>query len=280
MKENGIKADEGFFFGIGLFETMAVRHGQAMLQDLHVQRLAEGLRDLQIDNRIWRARRENRSGREEGMEAWLSDVIDDFLAGLTDGPVREHGVLKLTVTAENLLFTTRENPYTERQYREGLRLCFSPVLRNETSPFTYYKTLNGGDNHLVHRRARRMGYDEAVFVNTRGEICEGSVSNVFFTRGDQVVTPPVRCGLLPGTVRRYLLAAGKNRTANACGGAYPVCREQVVRADDLQHFTGMFVTNALMGIMPVRSLGDYRFPDRQAAERLRAQYLRDIGQGR
>ena len=34
MKENGIKADEGFFFGIGLFETMAVRHGQAMLQDL------------------------------------------------------------------------------------------------------------------------------------------------------------------------------------------------------------------------------------------------------
>ena len=52
-----------------------------------------------------------------------------------------------------------------------------------------------------------------------------------------------------------------------------------MRADDLQHFTGMFVTNALMGIMPVRSLGDYRFPDRQAAERLRAQYLRDIGKG-
>jgi len=277
MKENRIKADEGFFFGMGLFETMAIRHGKAELQDLHVKRLAEALRDLQIDNRACRDWRKKRSGGEDGgMEAWLSAAIVDFLAGLADPSIREKGVLKLTVTEENLLLTTRENPYTERQYREGFRLCFSPVLRNETSPFTYYKTLNGGDNHLVHRRARQMGYDEAVFVNTKGEICEGSVSNVFFTRGDQVVTPPVRCGLLPGTIRRYLLDAEQKRAAGTFGVSYPICREQVVRQKDLEHFTGMFVTNALMGIMPVQSLGDYRFPDRQAAERLRAQYLRDL----
>ncbi len=319
MEEIRCMADDGFFFGIGLFETIAVNHGAAVLLDLHIRRLADGMRDLHIENREylqWRKNRsgrencdpgeegddlqwrENRSGREncdpgEGednlqqkenrsgcdfgdLEVWLAESVRDFLSGLEEGPVREKGVLKITVTEKNLLFTTRENPYTEQQFREGLRLRFSPVFRNETSPFTYFKTLNCGDNILVHRQIRKMGYDEAVFVNTKGEICEGSVSNVFFTRGNVVATPPATSGILRGTIRSWLLDPGKKWPADPEEGTYLEFREQTVRTEDLEKFTGMFITNSLMGIMPVTSLGRFRFPDRKAAEILRECYLRDI----
>ena len=289
MEEIRCKVDDGFFFGMGLFETIAIIHGTAMLEDLHIRRLAGGLRDLHIENRAYlkwkeeRGRGEERgsgewcgNGEKSGMEAWLTEVLHEYLSGLEKGRIWERGVLKITVTEENLLFSTRENPYTDRQFREGLRLRFSPVLRNETSPFTYYKTLNCGDNILVHRQIRKMGYDEAVFLNTKSEICEGSVSNVFFTRGNEVVTPPVISGLLKGTIRSYLLDPGKKWTLGPKEGDCLEFREQVVRTEDLKKFTGMFITNSLMGIMPVQSLGRFRFPDRKAAEVLRAFFLRDI----
>ncbi|MGN0363649.1 MAG: aminotransferase class IV [Bilifractor sp.] len=368
-----IHADDGFYFGMGLFETIALHHGRPVLEELHIRRLAEGLRALHIQNRSyleemdrygeyadslsgssdfdWTKKDESVSCQsvwEEGsLEAWLQRNIDHFLDNTlvvkhnADGEDissginreeksedarndREHkkrnppllggwenGVLKVTVTEKNICFDTRTNPYTEQQFREGLRLRFSPVLRNETSPFIYYKTLNCADNILVHRQTQKTGYDEAVFVNTRGEICEGSVSNVFFTRGNLVVTPPATCGLLKGTVREFLLRTEQDfnhqkeavmnrkdrpRQLNTCMHSAPreeetrtssnleqqrdketniEFREQVVRPEDLSSFTGMFITNALMGIMPVRSLGAHRFPDRHVAEALRRRYIRE-----
>ena len=276
MEEIRCRADDGFFFGIGLFETIAISHGDAVLEELHIRRLSGGLRDLHIENREYVKWREKRGGCEKrDLESWLAEAVRDFLAGLEEGPVRENGVLKITVTEENLLFTTRENPYTAQQFRDGLRLRFSPVFRNETSPFTYYKTLNCGDNILVHRQINKMGFDEAVFLNTRGELCEGSVSNIFFTRGNVVVTPPVTSGLLKGTIRSYLLDLGKTSHVEREDGTCLEFREQALRTEDLEKFTGMFVTNSLMGIMPVQSLGRFRFPDRSAAEVLRKRYLRD-----
>ncbi len=276
MEEIRCKADDGFFFGIGLFETIAINHGAAVLADLHIRRLAAGLRDLHIENRDYLKWTEGRGVREKcDLESWLKESAAAFLSELEGRPVWEKGVLKITVTEENLLFGTRENPYTDEQFREGLRLCFSPVYRNETSPFTYYKTLNCGDNIVVHRKTREMGYDEAVFVNTKGEICEGSVSNVFFTKGNEVVTPPATSGLLRGTIRSYLLDPEKKWTVHSKEKTRLEFREEVVRTEDLEKYTGMFITNSLMGIMPVQSLGRFRFPDRRAAEILREQYLRD-----
>ena len=127
----------------------------------------------------------------------------------------------------------------------------------------------------MHRKTREMGYDEAVFVNTKGEICEGSVSNVFFTKGNEVVTPPATSGLLRGTIRSYLLDPEKKWTVHSKEKTRLEFREEVVRTEDLEKYTGMFITNSLMGIMPVQSLGRFRFPDRRAAEILREQYLRD-----
>jgi 4-amino-4-deoxychorismate lyase len=88
-------------------------------------------------------------------------------------------------------------------------------------------------------RARlAAGLDEVIFQNERGEVCDGSITSVFFDVGDGLCTPPLRCGLLPGVLRAELLAAG-------------VVQEAVLMARDLDR-AQMWVGNSLRGLIPAR----------------------------
>ena len=71
------------------------------------------------------------------------------------------------------------------------------------------------------RLSRETGCDEVIFLNERGEVAEGSRSNVFVRRGGVLLTPPLSAGILDGCLRRELLDQGK-------------CREAVLGPDDLQ----------------------------------------------
>lgn len=79
------------------------------------------------------------------------------------------------------------------------------------------------------------GCDEVVFVNERGEITEGSRTNVFLERDDVWLTPPLSSGLLDGCLRRSLIEAGR-------------VREQVLRPEDVATGTVWF-GNALRGLI-------------------------------
>ena len=102
--------------------------------------------------------------------------------------------------------------------------------------------MNYGDCILEKRRAKETGIDEPLFLNERNELCEGAVSNLFFVGKDgTVATPKVSCGLLPGVVRRVLLEHG-------------MAGEAVILPEELGSFSEAFLTNSLMGIMPVSKI--------------------------
>jgi 4-amino-4-deoxychorismate lyase len=87
----------------------------------------------------------------------------------------------------------------------------------------------------VYDRARaslREGLDEAILLNERGEVCDGTITTVFFDRGQGMRTPPLSCGLLPGVLRAEL-----------------GCPEEVVMAGDLPKVR-LWVGNALRGLIP------------------------------
>ena len=108
-----VRLDEGFLFGLGAFETVAVHDGRPVFLERHLERLGKTLEFLQIRQEI---------SREEVYEYVES-------AGLTGG------ALKLLVTAENRLFLKRENPYTEKDYEKGF-INFDCCL-NGSSCFRY-----------------------------------------------------------------------------------------------------------------------------------------------
>jgi 4-amino-4-deoxychorismate lyase len=82
------------------------------------------------------------------------------------------------------------------------------------------------------------GIDEILFLNERGEVCEGTITNVFLAGRPGMRTPAARCGLLPGVLRGEMLA-GKR------------CREAVLRQEDLAS-GDLYVGNSLRGLIPAR----------------------------
>ena len=73
-------------------------------------------------------------------------------------------------------------------------------------------------------------------------------------KAGRVVTPAKTCGLLPGVVRRLLLERLKTVS------------EAVIRPEDVPSFKEAFITNSLMGIMPLNRLGNVVFKEREITE--------------
>ena len=91
------------------------------------------------------------------------------------------------------------------------------------------------------RAALPEGIDEAILLNERGEICEGTITNLFLRRDGVLLTPPLACGLLPGVLRQSLLDQG-------------AAREAVLTPADLDR-GDLFLGNALRGLIPARLVG-------------------------
>ena len=81
--------------------------------------------------------------------------------------------------------------YPTSLYERGMSAITSAVRRNETSPLSRVKSLNYLDNLLAREEARRKGADEAILLNTRGMVAEGSASNVFLVSDGRLLTPSI-----------------------------------------------------------------------------------------
>ncbi len=110
--------------------------------------------------------------------------------------------------------------------------------------------LNSRDPWLQHKTTQRQlydtaranlpeGVDEVIFLNERDEVCEGTITNIFACLGNGLLTPPLRCGLLPGVLREELIAKGD-------------AREATLTMDDLRRAHRLYVGNSLRGLIPAR----------------------------
>ncbi len=105
--------------------------------------------------------------------------------------------------------------------------------------FLYHKTTNRELYDLELKAAVAAGFDDALFFNERGELTEGSIFNVFLVKDGTWKTPPVRCGLLPGTFRARFLRDN------------PDAREEILSMDDLTSADRIYVCNSVRGMQPV-----------------------------
>ena len=88
------------------------------------------------------------------------------------------------------------------------------------------------------RLEAETGCDEVVFLNTRGEVTEGAISTVFVARGGRLLTPPIACGLLPGTLRQALIDDPKVEI-----------EERVLHLEDLAGAETVYLGNSVRGLI-------------------------------
>lgn len=166
--------------------------------------------------------------------------------------------LRLTVTCFTRLITTA--PYKPP---EIITARFLPRYHiDSASPLAGLKSLSYQMNRLALRQAEAQGDWEALLVNERGRLAEGSRSNLAVVVGDRIVTPPESDGCLPGTVRRRLLERG--------------AIEERSLAPELLMGNEVLLMNSLIGVLPASRIDGRTSPVGTTAERLQKLWLDSI----
>ncbi len=111
-----------------------------------------------------------------------------------------------------------------------LGLAADPVKRED--PFLHFKTTNRGVYDGA--RASRPDCDDVLLWNEKGEVTESTIANLVVRIDGELVTPPVRCGLLAGTFRAELIERGE-------------ITERVIRIDDLPNAEALYLINSVQG---------------------------------
>ncbi len=225
----------GFLNGWGVFSTFRVRDGVLFAFERHWNRLVRDAKLLRVpmpDSADWLLQRLLKLvDANSAYNSTLRLAIVRNKGGMFEGP-------GLTRPFELIAFTA-----DLRQWGESARLGIVEQGRHASSPFAGTKVTSWCQNLAWYEWAHERGYDEVVLLNERREISECTSANIFAAFGNQVITPPLSSGCLPGITRELLLHA---ITANGVSFS-----EQTLYLPDLEKADEVFITSSTRELMPV-----------------------------
>ena len=192
--------DHGVLVGDGVFETLlVVRDGEgaaAFAVQRHLDRLRRSARALRFDCPY----------TDGDLRAAIAQCLKTAPGS---------GVVRITVTSgggalgssrgrgpgSTIVVTGNQPP----AYPPGTAVAIVPFCRNERGAMAGVKTTSYAENVLALDLARERGASEAIFADTQGRVSEGTGSNIFWSDGHRLHTPPLDTGCLAGVTRALLL---------------------------------------------------------------------------
>ncbi len=210
-----------------LIETM-LWDGVYPLLEFHLDRLEDSAEyfDFVCDRAAVRA----------ALEDHTRQFADQKLAGAETPSPRK---VRLLFDAEgSAQIGSEEFPPPGDPNRIG-RVRISNARTDPADATLYHKTTQRPLYALEHIQAKERGFDDVLFLNLRGEVTEGSISNIFVVKDGRWLTSPVECGLLAGVYRRHLLETR------------PEIEERVLMLDDLRTADAIYLCNAVRGLRRV-----------------------------
>jgi branched-chain amino acid aminotransferase len=229
--------DHGFTVADGVFETLLVSDGEVFALDRHLARLAKSASGLGIS-------------MPDSVK--ISNGITQVLQ---KNPKVDFGRLRITVTsgagplgsdrtsAEPTLVISLAEQAT---WPATTKVLLVPWTRNENSPLAGLKTTSYAENVYALDAAKSQGFSEAIFCDTSGRLCEGTGSNIFLVKDDQIFTPSDASGLLRGITRDLVI-----EWANDSGF---VIVERDVDPSELWDADEVFITSSTRDVHPVSEL--------------------------
>ena len=230
--------DRGFLYGDGLFETMRVSQGRPVWWSRHLERLKHGADYLKL------------------ALPWSADELQRFATKLIEQNALPESILRIMLTrgsgsrgyspkdanCPTLAMTLHPLPPAS----SATRLVTASLRITANDPLASFKTVNKLLQVLARAEAEARGANEALLLNTDGNVAEAAASNLFWLSNGAVCTPPVADGALAGVTRGVVLEICRARNIPA--------KEQSLRPEELLRTDGVFVTNSVAGIVPVSEL--------------------------
>ena len=234
--------DYGFLYGYGLFETMRAYGGRVFRLDSHLNRLAQSARVLGISIEVL----ELKSAVMDTIQAnKLSEARIRITVSIGEGEMTPD--LSTCNRPTVLILAENYQPYPGRVYRKGFRAVVSVIRRNSQSPLSLLKSTSYLESILARQEARAAGVDEALCLNEKGFLAEGSMSNIFLVADGILKTPGCESGVLPGITRQTVLELAPKLGIDTL--------ECDIRLDELFQAREAFFTSSLIEVMPLTEIG-------------------------
>jgi aminodeoxychorismate lyase len=252
--------DRGFLLGDGLFETVRVANGKTFRFAQHLERLARGAEFLKI--KLPFTPREIQKFAEQLIaQNELSDTV--LRVTLTRGAgARGYSIkgAESPMLAMTLHPLPPENPDEPPQWSlvtSALRLPAGDAL-------AAFKTTSKILNVLARAEAEEKGADEALLLNTNGEVAETAGGNIFWVYQDHICTVPTGRGVLPGITRAVVL--------EICQSLGLATNKRIIKPEQLRNASGIFVTQSALGIVPVAAFDGMPVAPSPLVEQIAAAY--------
>ena len=232
--------DRGFMYGDGLFETLRVCNGRPFRMAQHLERLMRGADFLKIKCPFTPKELQEFAGQLIGQNQMPEAILR---LTLTRGP-GERGYTPGADGRPTVVMTLHNAPGTPEA---GAPIQWSLITSSyripTADPLSAFKTLNKLTHVMARSEAVEQGADEALLVNTNGEVAEATSGNLFWVYQDNVCTVPTGRGVLPGITRAVVLEICQTLglPGNKC----------VIKPEALRNSEGIFITQSALGIVPV-----------------------------
>ena len=251
--------DRGFMYGDGLFETMRVCNGRPFRMAQHLERMMRGADFLKIKCPFTPGELQEFAGQLIGQNQMPEAVLR---VTLTRGP-GERGYTPQTDSRPTVVMTlhtapgapasgtARSDPSLFQAVPEAgapiqWRLITSSYRIPAGDPLSSFKTANKLIHIMARMEAVEKDADEALLVNTNGEVAETASGNLFWVYQDNICTVPTGRGVLPGITREVVL--------EICQTLGLPVNKRIIKPEALRNSEGIFITQSALGIVPVTTL--------------------------
>lgn len=254
--------DRGFLYGDGLFETLRVFQGKPFRWAQHQERLERGAEFLRIHLPMPAA-----ALREIAGELIARNQLADALLRVTlSRGVGPRGYSPKGADTPSLLMSLHPAPALELDHLPRWRLVTASFRLPANELLAQFKTCNKLPQILARAQADEAGADEALLLNTEGNVVEASSSNLFWIADDIVCTASLAGGILEGVTRAVVL--------EICRTLGLAAHETNVKPERLKQAQGVFLSLSSVGIVEAVSLDGQTLPSSPVVERLRQAYSR------
>lgn len=239
--------DHGFLYGDGVFEGIRIYNGRIFKLRSHLVRLMESAERIHLDPKLSIDEIEDLTRKTVAANHLQDGYIRLILSrgegtlGLNPFSCPEPGVICI---ADSIRL------YPEEMYRDGMKVIVAsrpriPVECLDPS----VKSLNYLNNILAKCEALSQGLYEAIMLNTKGEVAEGTGDNIFIVKDGVISTPAPDSGFLLGITRKFVI----DTVAPACG---QTVLEQTLRLEDLYSADELFLTGTAAEVIGASKIGD------------------------
>jgi branched-chain amino acid aminotransferase len=241
-------ASRGLRYGDGIFETMKFKGGNLILADEHFARLWKGMQLLQfeitklltpdkLEQEIFSLINKNKLA---AARVRLTIIRSD--GGLYDA--KNHTlnyIIEATALAED----------TGMLNNNGLQLCIYEDAKKSIDSFSNIKHNNYLPYFMGAIFAKKQQCNDAIILNSKGNICDSTIANVFCIKDGAIYTPSLNEGCVAGVMRKWLIEQIREEGF--------IVHEAVVTKDDLLNADEIFLSNSIYNIRWVGGIENKKF---------------------